>query len=146
VSGQKLILPGLFPIDTFLRNMTIIVQGVLNPLPAIITDEFMGTVGDETTVPSSNPNAIVALEPASLTGCTITFSPTSVNRINNMVITATPTNPISLNGTVLVTFPPSGSWFYDIQSQSFGVTTGAMVCTNATSVNSSNLFRMFCQL
>jgi hypothetical protein len=98
-----------------------------------VTDEFMGKVGIESTVPSNNPNAVVTLVPANFKNCSINFSPSNVNRANSMQIYVTPTNPIPANGTVVFTFPVAGSWFYDIQGQPFGVTT-TMVCVNLTSV------------
>jgi hypothetical protein len=109
------------------------VDKVRNPTPAITTDEFMATVGNDQTISSSSPNAIVILSPAFFQSCSITFNPGNVDRNASMIVTATPTNSIPLNGTVVVTFPNAGFWFYDIQMQNFGV-NNPMLCANTTSV------------
>lgn len=133
VSGQKLIIPNLFPTDTALKDMTIVVNNVRNPTPATTTAEFMATIGNDYTVASANPNAVVILTPANFQSCTVSFSPGNVNRNASMVIATTPTNSIPADGTILVTFPNAGSWFYDIMLQPFGVSS-SMLCINTTSV------------
>lgn len=113
--------------------MTIVITNVKNPSPSGPTGEFMGKVGNDYTVESTNPNAILQLEPALFQNCSWTFSPATVNRANSMVLYVTPTNKIPLNGSLVITFPIAGYWFYDILQQGFNIST-SMVCTNLTSV------------
>ena len=133
MSGQTLIIPNLFPTDTALKDMTVVVNNVRNPTPATTTAEFMATIGNDFTVASSNPNAVVILMPANFQNCSISFSPGNVNRNASMVVTGIPTNAIPANGTIMVTFPNAGSWFYDIQLQPFGI-SASMLCINTSSV------------
>lgn len=93
----------------------------------------MGRVGNDYTVESTNPNAILLLEPAQFQNCNWTFSPATVNRANNMVLYVTPTNRIPVNGSLVITFPIAGYWFYDILQQGFNI-SASTVCTNLTSV------------
>jgi hypothetical protein len=45
VVGMNVTITGLFPVDTYLQNITIIITNVLNPSPAFVTAEFLGYVG-----------------------------------------------------------------------------------------------------
>jgi hypothetical protein len=104
---------------------------VLNPSPAFTTDEFLGYVGNEYTL-ANDGFASVTLTAAAFKACSVTFNPSNVNKSGVMQISATPQNTIPSTGTVLVSFPSLGYWFYDINTIAFPVVS-SMACSNTTS-------------
>lgn len=129
-TGQNLSITGLFPTDSYLENITLLIINVLNPSPAFTTDEFLGYVGIDYTQPGDG-FASVALTAATFSACSVTFNPSSVNKSGSMIIGATPQNTIPSTGTVAVSFPALGYWYYDISMTGFPVVS-SMTCSNTT--------------
>lgn len=112
--------------------MTIVIDNVLNPSPAVLTDEFVVTIGPDTT--ASSAYATVQLNSDNFTFCSITFSPNSLNKSNSiMIVSAKPQNPIPSTGYLIVTYPSTGYWTYDLALQQFP--TSNATCSNGTSVS-----------
>ena len=93
IIGQTVTLTGVFSADTFVSNVTVWISNVLNPVPAVTTDSFTGTLGSDNAIVAAPPfSAFVILEPATFQSCYVTFNPTNVNSTGDMVLTITPTN------------------------------------------------------
>ncbi len=45
LTSNTMTVVNLFPAQTIVYNLTLILQNILNPSPAITTDAFVGTIG-----------------------------------------------------------------------------------------------------
>jgi hypothetical protein len=132
-SGQNITITSLFTTNTALDSLTLLIGNVLNPTPAITTDEFLCYVGSDYTNLTTDNFASVTLTPGSFKSCSITFSPTTVNKTgSSMQVAVTIQNDVPAGSSVLVTMPSLGYWFYDIAKQSFPTKT-SMTCANISS-------------
>lgn len=61
-STRTLTISGAITADLFVYSVTLTLGGVLNPSPAVDTDNFLGFVGTDQALPGSN--AFVRLSPA----------------------------------------------------------------------------------
>lgn len=89
---NKLVITGAFVSDSIVYNVTLTVSNVLNPIPAMQTSEFVGTIGTDTS--ATGVDNYVVLSAASFQSCAVTFSPTTINSSSSMIFTITPTNSI----------------------------------------------------
>lgn len=132
--GQNISITGLFPSNTALDTMTLIIRNVLNPSPAATTDEFLCYLANDYTNTTADNSASITLSPANFKNCSITFSPSTVNKTGvAMLVLATTQSDIPAGGSILVTFPSLGYWYYDVAKQSFPIKT-TMTCSNTTTV------------
>lgn len=115
-------------------TLSVVVSNVLNPVPAVLTDEFVITIGVDVSDTGYGISA-VQLESDNFTACSVTYTPTSVNRANSaMLISATPLNTIPSTGYIVITLPNQNAWSYDISSNTFPLSSSSLTCTNTTSV------------
>lgn len=132
--GQLIVITGYFTTDIAVSTMTIVINNVLNPSPASLTAEFIVTMGDDSSDVSTNNFAAVQLQSDNFTSCSITFSPNVLNRTNiAMTIRASPQNPIPSTGSIVITYPSTNKWFYDLANQAFP--TSSATCTNGSTVS-----------
>lgn len=141
MSGRTLTIPNAFSVDSFPASVVVTVNNVLNPSPALTTDEFSATVGNDYSVNGLSNLGSVTLTSAKFLGCSITFSPGNVNRTGNMVFSLTPRNTIPSTGTIELVFPVAGYWALDLATTNQTFKLGSITCTNQSTVLSS-LFRM----
>lgn len=80
VGQQNLTITDMFPTDSALSGLTIVINNVLNPSPAIQTSSFLGFIGNDYTISNSLDVDLVVLQPATFASCGITFSPAFVNK------------------------------------------------------------------
>jgi hypothetical protein len=67
-------------------------------------------------VSASSSSSSITLTPANFTSCGVSFSPSTVNTTGVMVVSITPKNKILVNGSIIITFPPSLQWSQDIST------------------------------
>jgi hypothetical protein len=97
ISSNIITVNNLFASTPIVSTVSVIIQNLRNPSPAIITDAFVGTIG----VDYAEPNylkSVVVLRPAQFQSCFISFSPKFVNRTSSMVFTVVPRTMIPSNG------------------------------------------------
>lgn len=71
--------------------MSLTIEGVTNPTPALTTGDFYASVGDENTVGGGVASKVTLTAGAAT--CEITFEPPGYyNKTGNMLVTVTPTN------------------------------------------------------
>ncbi len=109
------------------------VNGVVNPVPALVTDYFYGTIGADTSGTGYFASTVI-LEPAAFLSCYVTFSPNIVNSTADMLITVTPRNVIGAAGSIQVQLPVSRRWTNDISLTNYIPISTSMVCSNKSAV------------
>lgn len=117
---KNLAVAGCFDTNTSaVKRITVVIENVLNPTPAMTTGSIYATIGADSTVAGSD--ATVSLSP-DLLQCKITFSPPAYfNKSQTMVITMTTKNAIPAGGGVKVAFPTQNYWTGDLGLQPFGI-------------------------
>lgn len=136
-TGQNITIQGLFPVDTAVDTMTVVINNVLNPSPAFSTDEFLCFLGNDFTNISDGSYASVTLTAGAFKACTVGFSPGTVNKTNSfMQVGVTIQNGIPAGSSIIITMPSLGYWYYDIAKQAFPV-AASMACSNTSSVLTS---------
>lgn len=98
---------------------------VVNPVPAVNTGSFQGTIGIDVSL----PDAGVQLTPSSFDSCTVTFDTAYVNQTTStMVITLDPKNALDSTSSIYVDLPMR--WTQDIVTGSRLPITTTMICVN----------------
>ena len=110
-----------------IANVTITVNNILNPYPAITTNPFIVAIGSDISANSSS--SAITLTAGSFSACSLSFSPSTVNTTGAMVVTVSPANKILVGGAVIVTFPPSLQWVQDISASHTLPIGSALTCS-----------------
>lgn len=97
ISSNIITVNNLFASTPIVSTVSIIIQNLRNPSPAIITDAFVGTIGTNYAEPIYL-KSVVVLSPAPFQSCLMTFNPRFVNRTASMVLTIIPRTTIPANG------------------------------------------------
>lgn len=126
-----MIVANAYPTASYPQNITVNVSGVLNPTPAVTTDEFLASVGNDAVLPGASNLGHVELTPAEFKNCTLTFSPGNVNKTGNMVVGVVPRNGVPVGGYLEIEFPIVGYWKNDLAltNQTFRL-TNTMACAS----------------
>lgn len=101
---------GVISTDTAISDIILNINGIQNPSPALTTGFFIIQMG----VDYSASSTTVTFQPAQLSACAITFNPAIVNTTGNMITNITVLNPLPRNGSIVVKFPASLRWTYDL--------------------------------
>ena len=96
----------------FIENMTIKIENVTNPWPALTTDSFIVVIGTDISANSSSSS--VTLVGDIFSSCSISYNPGFVNTTAPMILNITPTNHIPNNGYLVIQFPTKLQWAQDI--------------------------------
>jgi hypothetical protein len=78
-------------------NVTLVIQNIKNPSPAITTDAFFGYIGSDYAEPNYL-QSVVILQPAQFQSCYMSFNPEYVNRTSAMIFTIVAKTQIPSNG------------------------------------------------
>lgn len=121
--------------NSAIANVTITVDEVLNPYPAITTNPFIINIGAD--ISASSDSSAVTLTPGTFTACSVTFSPTTVNTTGAMVVSITPANKILANDYIVITFPSILQWSQDVSTSHALPIGSALTCTKISGSVSS---------
>lgn len=94
---------GLFGSLSYVQSLTIRMQNVQNPSPAITTDNFIVQIGNDVSLNTSV--ASITLTPTKLSLVNATFDPKTVNTTGNLILTFKSQNIIKAGSNLVVTFP-----------------------------------------
>jgi hypothetical protein len=97
ISSNIITVNNLFASTPIVSTVSIVIQNLRNPSPAIITDAFVGLIGIDYAEPIYL-KSVVVLQPAPFQSCYMTFNPKFVNRTSSMVFTIVPRTLIPGNG------------------------------------------------
>ena len=114
--------------NSAIANVTITVDNILNPYPAITTSPFIIAIG--TDVSASSTSSSITLTPGTFVACSVSFSPSTVNTTGAMVVSLTPKNKILGNNSIVITFPPSLQWSQDISTSHSLPIGSTLTCLN----------------
>ncbi len=132
-SGLTVTVSGAIPNDQFIDTAEVRLSNIVNPVPALATGEFHGSIGIDIAVPNGGG---VQLTAASFDSCSVTFDAAYVNQTSIMVINVDPKNSLGSTSSILVDLPTR--WANDIVSTSTLPITSTMVCVNySTTVSAS---------
>lgn len=102
-TAKSITITNAIPTALAIDNIEVIITGIRNPSPALVTGSFLATIGVDTS--AADVSGTVSLMPGLLTGLIINFDPATVNTTANMIVTATLGNTVPANGSIVVTFP-----------------------------------------
>ena len=139
VSGNVITVSNLFN-NTIVQNFSVMVSGIINPYPAQVTSDFLGSIGGNTAEPYG-VNSYVTIITATTSSCSFTFAPNYVYESPaNMIITFTTVNQFPYNGSIVVKLPTK--WSQDLNTtRAIPLLNSTMVCNNYSSVR-INLYRI----
>ena len=132
VSGHTITLTNVFAslADPYVYDVVLVIGNVLNPVPAVTTGEFSGTIGSDTAVPAGS--AYIALSPGEFDSCSVTFNTAIVNQTSTMVITVDPKHTLSTSASIVVALPSSRRWTNDISTTNTLPLYSSMTCTSSS--------------
>lgn len=130
-SGNTVTISGAILNPLFIDTVEIKIGNIVNPVPALVTGPFLGTIGTDTSAPDGG----VQLTAATFDSCSITFDTPYVNQTTTtLVVTIDPKNALDSGSTLLVDFSGfSGHWKNDIVTTSRLPITTNMICVNYSS-------------
>jgi hypothetical protein len=76
IAGNVITLSNLFN-NTIVQNFSLMVSGIINPYPAQVTSDFLGSIGGNTGDPYG-VNSYVTIVTATTSACSFTFTPNYV--------------------------------------------------------------------
>lgn len=127
-SGNTVTISGAILNPLFIDSVEIKIGNIVNPVPALVTGPFLGTIGTDTSAPDGG----VQLTAATFDSCLITFDTAYVNQTSTtLVVTIDPKNALDSGSTLLVDF--SGRWVNDIVTTRLLPITTTMICVNYSS-------------
>lgn len=101
ISSGTITVNSLFTSTPIVSTVSIIIQNLRNPSPAIVTDAFVGFIGIDYAEPIYL-KSVIALQAAQFQSCHMTFTPKFVNRTASMIFTIIPRTSIPLNGGLVI--------------------------------------------
>ena len=127
-SGNTITISGAIPNDAFIDTVEVTLGNIVNPVPAVVTGSFQGTIGLDNSFPGGN----VQLTASTFDNCAVTFDTAYVNQTSTtMVITLDPKNALDSFSSILVDLP--ARWTNDIVAASRLPVTTTMICVNYSS-------------
>lgn len=130
VSSNNITITNVIGNNSAIANVTITVDNILNPYPAITTNPFIIVIGND--VSASSTSSSITLTPGTFVACSVSFSPSTVNTTGAMVVSLTPKNKILGNNSIVITFPPSLQWSQDISTSHSLPIGSALTCVNVS--------------
>lgn len=130
--NNQITISNIFPNNTVLANITLLINNVLNPYPAGRTSNFTGTIGIDVAV-ANGVGSLVTIT-AATSSCSFTFNPNLVYSTQSMVFTITLTNQFPVGGTIIAQFPLTRLWSQELDSTRLLPISNSMVCSNQSSV------------
>ena len=126
ILGQNLSVAGILAADSYIANITIIVSNILNPSPAVTTDNFIIQIGND--VSQNQSISSVTLLPTSFSQISATFDSNIVNTTGSLILTLTSANKIVAYSNLIIKFPSSQTWGRQISSSYLLPLSSALVC------------------
>lgn len=127
-TGNTVTISGAITTNQNINTVEVTLNNIINPVPAVFTGQFQGTVGADVAVPNGGG---VQLSPASFDSCRITFDAAYVNQTSTMVVTLDPKNGLDSSSSILVSVPRH--YTNDIVATSQLPVTNSMSCVNYSS-------------
>jgi len=128
-SGRTITVSGAITSNLNIYDIELNVANIINPVPAVLTGAFTGTIGIDNAVPQGTTG--IQLVAASFDSCTVTFDTAFVNQTSTLVVTLDPKNQLDAASTILVDLPRR--WTNDILTTSQLPITTSMTCVNYSS-------------
>ncbi len=97
ISGSLLNLTNVFQRKATPKNVTVLINNVLNPTPAFTTSCFTGAVDADIAV-SNNGTCKTTLAPSTFSSCQFSFNPKFVTSTAALIFNVTTKNKIPSNG------------------------------------------------
>lgn len=126
-SGNTVTVAGAIPSDAYIDVVEVTLGNVVNPVPAVNTGAFQGTIGSDVSM----PNGGVQLSANSFDSCAVTFDTAYVNQTSTMVITVDPKNALDSTSSIYIDLPMR--WTQDMVTASRLPVTSTMTCVNYSS-------------
>jgi len=108
ISNKTITISNAIPSIIAISSVTVVLNNVMNPYPAVTTSPFVCTIGVDTSL--NDLSASLTIIPASFTTCAITFANQTVNTTSNMIVNLTTKNQITSNGEIRIKFPSTLRW------------------------------------
>lgn len=99
ISGSLITISSLFGSQMIVSTIVLTISNVKNPIPAITTSPFTGTIGSDVSV-SIYQYSLVQLSPANFKKCYMTFNPRYVNRTGSMIFNLTAKTNLPIDSTI----------------------------------------------
>lgn len=132
ISGQNLTITGIVTVDSYIANISIIVSNVLNPSPAVTTDNFVIRIGND--VSQNESISSVTLLPTIFSQMSATFDSNIVNTTGSLILTLTSSNKIVGYSNIIIKFPSSLTWSRQISSGYVLALSSTLTCKGTSPI------------